>query len=101
LELKKIRESGIDMQLIDVRGIEEWNIVRIEGANHIPKNRMMSEEVLSRLNKEDFIVLHCKMGVRSRDVLVEMQKQGFTNVKSLDGGILAWIRDVDQSLPSY
>jgi adenylyltransferase/sulfurtransferase len=101
LELKKIRESGIDMQLIDVRGIEEWNIVRIEGANHIPKNRMMSEEVLSRLNKEDFIVVHCKMGVRSRDVLVEMQKQGFTNVKSLDGGILAWIRDVDQSLPSY
>jgi adenylyltransferase/sulfurtransferase len=101
LELKKIRESGIDMQLIDVRGIEEWNIVRIEGANHIPKNKMMSEEVLSRLNKESFIVVHCKMGVRSRDVLVEMQKQGFTNVKSLDGGILAWIRDVDQSLPSY
>lgn len=101
LELQKMRESGTDMQLIDVRGLEEWNIVRIEGANHIPKNRMMSEEVLSRLNKEDFIVLHCKMGVRSRDVLVEMQKQGFTNVKSLDGGILAWIRDVDQSLPSY
>ncbi|SEL40574.1 molybdopterin-synthase adenylyltransferase MoeB [Nitrosovibrio tenuis] len=101
LELQKIRETGTAMQLIDVRGIEEWNIVRIEGANHIPKNKIMSEEVLSRLNKEDFIVLHCKMGVRSRDVLVEMQKQGFTNVKSLDGGILAWIRDVDQSLPSY
>jgi adenylyltransferase/sulfurtransferase len=101
LELQKIRESGMDMQLIDVRGIEEWNIVRIEGANHIPKNKIMAEEVLSQLNKDDFIVLHCKMGVRSRDVLLEMQKQGFTNVKSLDGGILAWIRDVDQSLPSY
>jgi adenylyltransferase/sulfurtransferase len=101
LELKKMQESGTDMQLIDVRGVEEWNIVRIEGANHIPKNRMMSEEVLSQLNKDDFIVLHCKMGVRSRDVLLEMQKQGFTNVKSLDGGILAWIRDVDQSLPCY
>lgn len=101
LELKKMQESGTDLQLIDVRGIEEWNIVRIEGANHIPKNKMMSEEVLSQLNKEDFIVLHCKMGVRSRDVLFEMQKQGFTNVKSLDGGILAWIRDVDRSLPSY
>ncbi|MDE2367122.1 MAG: ThiF family adenylyltransferase, partial [Betaproteobacteria bacterium] len=101
LELQKMRENGTRMQLIDVRGIEEWNIVRIEGARHIPKNRMMSEEVLSRLNKEDFIVLHCKMGVRSRDVLLEMQKQGFTNVKSLDGGILAWIKDVDRSLPSY
>jgi sulfur-carrier protein adenylyltransferase/sulfurtransferase len=101
LELKKMQDSGKDMRLIDVRGIEEWNIVRIKGANHIPKNKIMTGEVLSQLNKEDFIVVHCKMGVRSRDVLVEMKKQGFTNVKSLDGGILAWIRDVDQSLPSY
>lgn len=101
LELKKMQESGKDLQLIDVRGIEEWNIVHIEGANHIPKNKIMSEETLSRLNKDDFIVLHCKMGVRSRDVLIEMQKQGFTNVKSLDGGILAWIKEVDRSLPSY
>lgn len=101
LELKEMQESRVDMQLIDVRGIEEWNIVRIEGADHIPKNRIMAGEGLSELNKEDLIVLHCKMGVRSRDVLIEMQKQGFTNVKSLDGGILAWIRDVDQTLPSY
>lgn len=75
--------------------------MRIEGATHIPKNRMMSAEVLAPMNKEDFIVLHCKMGARSPDVLVEMQKYGFTNVKSLDGGILAWIQDVDQSLPTY
>ncbi|MDO9048927.1 MAG: molybdopterin-synthase adenylyltransferase MoeB [Methylobacter sp.] len=101
LELKKMQESGTDLQLIDVRGIEEWNIVRIEGASHIPKNIIMSEDVLSRLNKDDFIVLQCKMGARSRDVLIEMQKQGFTNVKSLDGGIIAWIRDVDPSLPVY
>jgi len=101
LELKKMQESGTDLQLIDVRGVEEWNIVRIEGASHIPKNIIMSEDVLSQFNKEDFIVLQCKMGARSRDVLIEMQKQGFTNIKNLDGGIIAWIRDVDTSLPSY
>lgn len=101
LELKEMRENGAGLQLIDVRGLEEWNIVRIEGASHIPKNQIMSGEALSRLNKEELIVLHCKMGVRSRDALIEMQKQGFTNVKSLDGGILAWIRDVDHSLPGY
>lgn len=101
LELKKMQESGTDLQLIDVRGVEEWNIVRIEGASHIPKNIIMSEDVLSQFNKEDFIVLQCKMGARSRDVLIEMQKQGFTNIKNLDGGIIAWIRDVDPSLPSY
>lgn len=101
LELKEMRDKGVDVQLIDVRGIEEWNIVRIEGATHIPKNEMMSEDVLSKMNKKDFIVVHCKMGARSRDVLIEMQKHGFTNAKSLDGGILAWIKDVDQSLPGY
>ncbi|MBS0423568.1 MAG: molybdopterin-synthase adenylyltransferase MoeB [Proteobacteria bacterium] len=100
-ELKEIKENGTDVQLIDVRGIEEWNIVHIEGAKLIPKNQIMSEEVLAAMNKEDFIVLHCKMGMRSRDVLLEMQKHGFTNVKSLDGGILAWIKEVDQSLPTY
>ena len=101
LELKEMRDKGMDVQLIDVRGIEEWNIVRIEGAKHIPKNEMMSEDVLSRMDKKDLIVVHCKMGARSRDVLIEMQKHGFTNAKSLDGGILAWIKDVDQSLPGY
>ncbi len=100
-ELKAIQENGTDVQLIDVRGVEEWDIVHIEGAKLIPKHRILSEEVLAAMNKEDFIVLHCKMGMRSRDVLLEMQKQGFTNVKSLDGGILAWIREVDQSLPVY
>ncbi|QOJ23321.1 MAG: molybdopterin-synthase adenylyltransferase MoeB [Gammaproteobacteria bacterium] len=100
-ELKEIKENGMNVQLIDVRGIEEWNIVHIEGAKLIPKNQMMSQEVLAAMNKEDFIVLHCKMGMRSRDVLLEMQKHGFTNVKSLDGGILAWIKEVDQSLPTY
>lgn len=101
MELKEMREKGVSMQLIDVRGIQEWNIVHIEGANHIPKDEMMSEEVLSKLNKEDLIVLQCKMGIRSRDVLMEMRKHGFTNVQSLEGGILAWIREVEPDLPSY
>ncbi len=91
-------ENGTDVQLIDIRGAEEWNLVHIEGATHIPKNRIMSPEVLAAMNKEDFIVLHCKMGISSRDVLIEMQKQEFTNVKSLEGGILAWIEEADQSL---
>lgn len=102
IELKTLQQEKQDFQLIDVRGLEEWNIVRIEGASLIPKNKILAEpELLSDLNKEDLIVVHCKMGARSRDVLLEMQKQGFNNVKSLDGGILAWVRDIDQSLPSY
>ncbi|NOQ36146.1 MAG: molybdopterin-synthase adenylyltransferase MoeB [Methylococcaceae bacterium] len=102
IELKQMQQEKQDFKLIDVRGLEEWNIVRIDGADLIPKPKIISEpQILSELDKDDLIVVHCKMGTRSRDVLLEMQKQGFTNVKSLDGGILAWVRDVDQSLPSY
>lgn len=100
-ELKQMQERGTDFQLIDVRETVEWDIVRIMGACHIPKNKMMSEAGMARFEKDAPIVLHCKSGVRSKAVLLALQKQGFTDVKNLDGGILAWIRDVDQSLPSY
>jgi molybdopterin/thiamine biosynthesis adenylyltransferase/rhodanese-related sulfurtransferase len=100
-ELKAMLDSGADFQLIDVRGLEEWNIVHIDGARHIPKADMMTHEIMAQFDKDASIVLQCKMGARSRDVLLEMQKHGFTDVKSLDGGILAWIRDINPALPVY
>lgn len=101
LEVKAMQDKGENFQLIDVRGLEEWNIVHIEGARLIPKNEFLMPQNLAQFNKNDLIVVQCKMGGRSKDVLIEMQKQGFTNAKSLDGGVLAWVRDVDPSLPSY
>jgi adenylyltransferase/sulfurtransferase len=101
LAVKTLQDDGVDFQLIDVRNAEEWNIVRIEGAKHIPKNTLLSAEGLARFDKNELIVVQCKMGGRSKDTLLEMQKHGFRNVKSLDGGVLAWVRDVDPSLPSY
>lgn len=101
LEVKALQEQGEKFHLLDVRGIEEWNIVHIEGARHIPKNNLLSAEGLAQFDKEELIVVQCKMGARSKDALLEMQKNGFSNVKSLDGGILAWVRDVNPSLPSY
>ncbi len=101
LEVKALQEKGEDFQLIDVRGLEEWNIVHIQGALHIPKNSLLSADGLAQLNKDKLIVVQCKMGGRSKDALLALQKHGFTNVKSLDGGVLAWVRDVDPSLPSY
>lgn len=101
IEVKSLQDGGVDFQLIDVRNEEEWNIVRIEGAKHIPKNKLLSADGLAQFNKDELIVVQCKMGGRSKDALLEMQKHGFLNVKSLDGGVLAWVRDVDPSLPSY
>jgi adenylyltransferase/sulfurtransferase len=101
IEVKTLQDDGADFQLIDVRNIEEWNIVHIEGATLMPKNELLSTDGLARFDKDKLIVVQCKMGGRSKDALLEMQKHGFNNVKSLDGGVLAWVRDVDPSLPSY
>lgn len=100
-ELKQLREQGANFHLIDVRENTEWDIVRISGASHIPNSKMLPEAVMARFNKDAAIILHCKSGARSRTALLELQKHGFTNLKNLEGGILAWIQDVDPSLPRY
>lgn len=100
-ELKRWQDRGDNFQLIDVREATEWDIVRIPGAQHIPKDRAMLPEFASQLDRNAPIVLHCKSGARSRQVLLALQKQGFTRLWNLDGGILAWIKEVDPSLPGY
>jgi len=100
-KLKRWLDSGFDFELIDVREAVEWAIVRIPSARHIPKNRVISRTVFTQLDRTKPIVLHCKSGARSRKVLLTLQKKGFTNLINFDGGILAWIREIDPTLPVY
>ncbi|WP_431685810.1 adenylyltransferase/sulfurtransferase MoeZ [Hahella sp. NBU794] len=100
-ELKRWRDSARDFQLIDVRDALERDIVRIPGSQHIPAHRLLDRDMLDSLSSNAPIVLHCKSGVRSQRALQSLRECGFDNVHHLDGGILAWIRDVDPSLPSY
>lgn len=100
-ELKRWQERGDTFQLIDVREASEWQIARIPGARLIPKDQMVLPDTVALLDRTTPIVLHCKSGARSRAVLQTLQRQGFTNLRHLDGGILAWIQDVDPALPRY
>lgn len=100
-ELKALRDRGEPFTLIDVREKTEWDMVRMDGAFHIPKDEMARQEVLARFSKDEPIILHCKLGARSRKVLQEMQRHGFSNVRNLEGGIIAWISDVEPHLPRY
>ncbi|AEA66013.1 molybdopterin-synthase adenylyltransferase MoeB [Burkholderia gladioli] len=100
-ELNEWRRRGEPFQLIDVRERAEWDIVRIPGATHLPKAQAESAEGVVQLERDRPVVLHCKSGTRSRAVLLALRARGFANVRNLDGGILAWIRDVDPSLPTY
>lgn len=90
-----------DVVLIDVRERTEWDIAHIRGAVHMPRSVSLAKEVEARFGKEASLVVHCKSGMRSSAVLTELQALGFSNVKNLEGGILAWIKHIEPTLPAY
>ncbi|WP_078310996.1 MULTISPECIES: adenylyltransferase/sulfurtransferase MoeZ [unclassified Mycobacterium] len=100
-ELKELIDTGDDIELIDVREPAEWDIMHIAGAKLIPKDRFLSGEALADLPQDRPIVLHCKTGIRSAEVLALLKKAGFSDATHLHGGIVAWANQVDKSLPVY
>ncbi|EIE97692.1 adenylyltransferase/sulfurtransferase MoeZ [Saccharomonospora glauca] len=100
-ELKAKFDAGEDFELIDVREPHEYEIVNIKGSKLIPKDRILSGEALAELPQDKPIVLHCKSGARSAEALAALHKAGFRDATHLGGGVLAWARQVDPSLPTY
>lgn len=98
-ELKQKLDQGEPVVLIDVREPWEYNIAKISGAQLIPLGTLGTE--YKKLDPNGEIVIHCKMGMRSMDATQFLLQQGFTNVKNLTGGIVAWSQQVDQSVPLY
>jgi molybdopterin/thiamine biosynthesis adenylyltransferase/rhodanese-related sulfurtransferase len=98
-ELSARLKSGQPLHLIDVREPHELAISHIDGAQNIPLGEMAG--VLSKLDSSWDIVLFCKTGSRARRALELLVSAGFRKVKNLQGGINAWARDVDKSLPIY
>jgi sulfur-carrier protein adenylyltransferase/sulfurtransferase len=100
-ELAEKFSRGDSFTLIDVREPHEFEIVRIPGSVLIPKDRILSGEALAELPQDRQIVLHCKSGARSAEALAALHKAGFADAVHVGGGVLAWARDVDPSLPTY
>jgi sulfur-carrier protein adenylyltransferase/sulfurtransferase len=104
VDLKQVIDSGADdYVLLDVRNPNEYEIAKIPGAVLVPlpdiENGTGVETVRSLVNGHRLIV-HCKMGGRSMKALGILKEAGIegTNVK---GGIQAWSREVDTSVPEY
>ncbi|MEV8147070.1 molybdopterin-synthase adenylyltransferase MoeB [Arthrobacter sp. NPDC080073] len=98
----KARAAGErDFELVDVREIGEHEIVNIDGSVLIPQGRILAGEAWTELPQDKEIVFHCKAGTRSATVLAAAQRAGYTRVSHLDGGILAWVRDVEPGKPVY
>jgi molybdopterin/thiamine biosynthesis adenylyltransferase/rhodanese-related sulfurtransferase len=92
-------KRGKPLRLIDVREPHELAISHIQGAENIPLGALAGQ--LSKLDSSEEIVLFCKSGNRSQRALELLVSAGFRKVKNLKGGINAWAREVDESLPVY
>ena len=100
-ELAALLDGGGDVALIDVREPVEWDIVRIPGATLVPKGRILSGDALADLPQDRPIVLYCKTGIRSAEVLAALRRAGFADATHLQGGVAAWAAQIDPSLPMY
>jgi rhodanese-related sulfurtransferase len=85
--------------IVDVRSREEWDAVHLEGSEFLTQELM--QEMMTDWAKDREIVFLCHHGVRSLDAASYFAGHGFSNVKSLSGGIDAWSVQVDPSLPRY
>ena len=88
-----------DFMLIDVREPGEALIVSIDGAELVPRGLVLAGEV--DLPRDRPLVLHCKSGVRSGEVLGHLLDSGYTQACHLSGGILGWIEQVEPGKPVY
>ncbi|ASU60203.1 adenylyltransferase/sulfurtransferase MoeZ [Nocardiopsis dassonvillei] len=101
-ELKDLLDNKPEeIFLVDVREKNEYEIVSIPGATLIPKGEFLNGKALERLPQDRRIVLHCKSGVRSAEALAAVHAAGFSDAVHVGGGVLAWINQVDPSLPEY
>jgi len=98
-ELSQMRDRGEDVVLIDVREPHEWEIARIEGASLIPMGEVPGR--ISEIPQTGNVLVYCKVGARSAEVLKFLHQVGLTNTKHLAGGIEAYAAQVDPSIPRY
>ena len=101
LELRDMIDAGKPVALIDVREPAEWAINHIEGAELIPKSTLDSGAGLARVPQDRIPVLYCKTGIRSAEALLALKQAGFADALHLQGGIVAWARQLEPDMVMY
>jgi adenylyltransferase/sulfurtransferase len=98
-ELAAMVHTGKSIRIIDVREPHELQISALPGAELIPLGSLAAR--MHELDSAEPLVLMCKSGTRSARALELLAGAGFRKLKNLTGGINAWAREVDPSLPIY
>ncbi len=118
-ELKQRIDRGDDLFVLDVRNPEEWEISSLDGVIDtvkIPKpqfqialddvlsgRKQAENTVIGRIPRDREVIVHCRSGMRSTDVINMLRDVGYDPDKlvNMAGGILAWAKNVDRSMPVY
>ena len=96
--LKTLLDSGTSFELVDVRTEHERAIASIDGSRLLDQ---AYHDALLELDRETPLVFQCHHGIRSQGAADYFRAQGFRNLQNLAGGIEAWSREVDPSVPRY
>ncbi len=91
--------EGSTMHLLDVRSDEELALAALPGAIHIVLHELPNRH--GELPRDKPIAVLCHHGMRSQSGALFLDKQGFADVMSVDGGIDAWSLNIDASTPRY
>jgi len=99
-ELKARLDRGDDLQIIDVREPNEYQVARLEQSTLIPLGQIVNR--MGELDQNRETVVHCKLGGRSAKAIEALQRAGYAGrLVNLKGGITAWSNDVDPTVPKY
>ena len=99
-QVNTMLKHGEKFTLVDVREPWELEKARIEGSKNIPMGDIPTR-ANQELDPDEHIVVICHHGVRSMNVTAWLRQQGFEKAQSMRGGIDAWSRRVDGSVPVY
>jgi sulfur-carrier protein adenylyltransferase/sulfurtransferase len=99
VELHCLRQADEPHFLIDVREPHEYAVARIDGATLLPLGELPGR--LAEIPRDQRIIVHCKLGGRSAKAAQHLLDQGFPNVWNVEGGITAWSKEVDSTVPLY
>ncbi len=98
-ELKRKLDSNEDIFLLDVRNPDEYEKAKIKDSKLIPLPLLINN--IDKIPKDKEIIIYCHHGNRSLKAANILKEKGFSNVKSLVGGIDVWSRFIDSSVPQY
>jgi rhodanese-related sulfurtransferase len=98
-EVAELLKSTAPPKLLDTRESPEWDLAHLPSSQ--PLTQALMDEVLKSWDRSSPIVTVCHHGIRSMNMAKFLKQQGFTNVRSMKGGVEAWALEIDKSLPRY